>query len=492
MKRSPSPYLKALPAFVVLVIYSAIVGRSLWIQGSMHSRYRDLGQAAVEKSEFELARTYFDRVAQLNGKRDPGDDFSVTLAAFKSGDFIAGQSLLDRLAPADGLGYPKAHRLKAVQLVARLMSRTTGDSVATADGLDNLAVDQSMWELVRLHLTRSGGDAPVELAELWSAYYVAAGKPSDAIAQQMEAARIKPDRWLATAQFCDKFKDENQRKRACRQAEVYLTAKIKDNPFDHLSRIQLARALIYDKRFDDAAAKIFEGLELAGNDASSAVLELRQAASEVLLLQMDALSGNTEKDLLAKHQLVTKAIELDANNPLAYQRLLVMFATDPQSENRRKVYQVLEQQLTNGQSMAMTHFSLGFANWVDGNRDNAVWHTERALALEPKMTEVMNNYAWMLAHANSPDLERALTLIDAALEKNPDELRFRDTKGVVLMKLERWEEALTEFESILPRVEQRNRATIHGNLAEIYAALGRASLAERHRAEAVATTKQGN
>jgi len=484
MDWKPSPYLKSLPAFAVLVIWSAILGRSLWIQGSMIGRYRELGQAAIKNSEFELARTYYERVEQLAGKRDPGDDFSVTLAEFQSGDFAAGQSLLDQLAPADGLGYPKAHRLKAMQLVSMLTAAPSDGGDPLADGADRAPVDQSMWELVRRHLDRSGGEDPVQLADLWTAYYLAAGKPSDAIAQQMEAARRKPDRWLATAQFCDNLKDEIQRKLACRQAESHLGSKIKDNPFDHSSRIKLARVFIYDNRFEEAASTLFQGLKLAGNESSPAVLELRRAASEVLLLQMDSVSGDTEKDLLSKHRLVTQAIELDANNPLAYQRLLAMFTADASRENRQTLFQVLEQQVAKGESIAMAHFTLGFANWVDGNRDNAVWHTERALELEPRMSGVMNNFAWMLAHDESPDLQRALALINAALEKKPNELRFRDTKGVILMKLERWEEALTEFETILPRVEQRKRGSIHQHLAEIYTALGRSGLADRHRAEA--------
>lgn len=486
MKRKLRPYLMAVPAFVVLCVYLTIVGRSLWIQSSIPSRYRQLGRAAIENAEFELARTYYERVAQLAGKRDPTDDFSLTLAAFQSGELAAGQSLLDQLAPADRLGYPKAHRIKAMQLVSMLTAAISDVGDPEANGADSAKVDQSMWELVRQHLNRSGGEDPVQLADLWTAYFLAAGKPSDAIAQQMQAARLKPDRWLATAQFCNNLKDEDQRKRACGWAESHLKPKIKDNPFDHSSRIKLAQVFIYDKRFDEAASTLFEGLKHAGNDSSTAALKLRRAASEVLLLQMDSVSGDTQEQLVSRHRLLTRAIELDANNLLAYQRLLAMFTVDASRENRQTLLEVMEQQVAKGQSIAMAHFTLGCANWLEGNREIATWHTERALELDPRMVGVMNNFAWMLAHGESPDLQRALTLIDAALEKNPNELQFRDTKGVILIKLERWDEALTEFETILPRIDHRQRGGVHRHLADIYTALGRSGLADRHRAEAAA------
>jgi len=481
MTRKRSPYLKSLPAFVVLVVYCVILGRSLWIQDSILGRYRELGQAAIEKSEFELARTYYERVAQVAKKSDPMDDLNLAIAAFKSGDSDAGQSLLDRLAPDDSFGFPRAHRLKAMQLVSKLMSASR---VASSSVADNLTVDQSTWDLVRVHLSRSGQDDPVELADLWTAYYLAAGKPSEAIAQQIKASQFKPDRWLATAQLCIRLNDENQRKRASQQAELYFVSKVKDNPFDHSSRINLARVFIYDKRFEEADSIILQGLKIAGNDSSPAVLELRRAASEILLLQIDSVPGNSDTDLSSKHQLLVKAIELDANNPMAYQKMLAMFESGGSVENRKKLIKILEQQVATGKSIAMAHFTLGCANWVDGNRDSAVWHTERALELEPRMSEVMNNFAWMLAHGESPDLQRALTFIDAALAKNPNDLRMRDTKGVILMKMQRWDDALTEFESILPMAGASNRPAMHQKLAEIYSALGRKALADLHRAEA--------
>jgi hypothetical protein len=131
-----------------------------------------------------------------------------------------------------------------------------------------------MWEQVRLHLSRSGLEKPVELADLWTAYYLAAGKTSDAIARQMEVAELQPHRWLATARLC--------------------------------------------ARFDD----------------------------------------------------------------------------------------------------------------------------ERALQLQPNLTDVANNFARLLAQGDSPDLPRSLAMIESAISKRPGDYRYRDTRGIIWMKMQRWDDAL--------------------------------------------------
>ncbi len=192
---------------------------------------------------------------QLGRSREPDDDLNLTLAKFRTGDIAGGQSLLDRLAPDDGVGYSKAHRLKAIQVVAALTKGKRGVGGAEpSNDTEPPMVNQSQWELVRLHLTRSGLDQPVELADLWTAYYLAAGKPGDAIARQMEASHLEPSRWLATAQLCANLRDERQWKVASERAEAHLAAKITKNPFDHLTRIDLARVYVDKQRLAEADA----------------------------------------------------------------------------------------------------------------------------------------------------------------------------------------------------------------------------------------------
>ena len=98
-----------------------------------------------------------------------------------------------------------------------------------------------------------------------------------------------------------------------------------------------------------------------------------------------------------------------------------------------------------------------------GRNDEARLHWEQALRLEPEMGVVANNLAWVLAHDEPPDLTRALELAERAVQSKPSDSRFRGTRGVVLMKLGRSSEAITDLEAEL--AGNPNRSSTHLALA---------------------------
>ena len=62
---------------------------------------------------------------------------------------------------------------------------------------------------------------------------------------------------------------------------------------------------------------------------------------------------------------------------------------------------------------------------------------------------VANNLAWVLAFSPPVDLPRALELANAAVNKVPNEPRFRGTRGQILARMEKWKEALPDLEEAL-------------------------------------------
>lgn len=479
------PYFKSLPAILVLAVYGVILIRSSWIQKSLPARYRVLAKAAIDNSQFELAQTYYERLNQLGGEREPVDDLNLVVAKFRNGDFLGGQALLDRLAPDNGVGYSKAHRLKATRLIAALSNANRNQGLLAQAAADP-QVNQPGWELVQLHLKRSGMDQPVELADLWTVYYFAAGKQKEAIAQQIRASELKPERWLATARLCARLNDESGRKLANDRAAEYFLGKIKENPFDHSARIDLARAYVDTQKLQEAGSLLLEGVKIAAADTSVQAMAMRRAASDFLLLRIDFITGQSADDLSKKQALVAKAIELDSNNSQAYKKMLELCESTDAPENRQVMIGLLERQVAEGVSIPFAHFALGTAKWIDGNHDEALWHTERALELEPNLSDIANNLAWLSAQGDSPDLQRSLKLIESAIKKRPGDFRYRDTRGVILMKLQRWEEALTDFETILPRTVGDERRELHTRLATIYQQLGKDGMAKIHEQQAQA------
>ena len=126
---------------------------------------------------------------------------------------------------------------------------------------------------------------------------------------------------------------------------------------------------------------------------------------------------------------------------------------------------------------------LGLDAWEHGRSSEALSYHEEAYRLAPQFTPYANNLAYLLATGPKPDLPRALGLINKAIAADPDKPQFRETRGQVLVRLGRWEEALLDLEAALPAFP--NDAGVHQALAETYEHLGKLDKAAAHRRRAV-------
>jgi tetratricopeptide (TPR) repeat protein len=109
-------------------------------------------------------------------------------------------------------------------------------------------------------------------------------------------------------------------------------------------------------------------------------------------------------------------------------------------------------------------------------RDEAKAVMERIVAKDPANPEALNYLGYSLAEEGR-DLEKALTMIRTALEKEPDNPYYLDSLAWVLFKLKRADEALTAIErSIAHKVKD---AIIWEHYGDIAAAAGRKAEAQR-------------
>ena len=146
----------------------------------------------------------------------------------------------------------------------------------------------------------------------------------------------------------------------------------------------------------------------------------------------------------------------------------------------------LKSLVTDGKAGATTYAMLGIDAYIRGRSAEARAYWEQAFQIDPAASLVANNLAWVLAHEDSPDLDRALELADRALGKRPNDPFFHGTRGYILMKLRRWSEALVELKAKLAALP--DRVDTHLDLAEVYDHLELPELATAHRE---AATKMG-
>jgi Flp pilus assembly protein TadD len=77
------------------------------------------------------------------------------------------------------------------------------------------------------------------------------------------------------------------------------------------------------------------------------------------------------------------------------------------------------------------------------------------------------------------DLEQGLALANRAIEIEPTNAEYRDTRGQILLKLGRWAESVADLEVALNGMP--DDPSIHQSLALAYDRLGKPALAEFHR-----------
>jgi anaphase-promoting complex subunit 3 len=131
---------------------------------------------------------------------------------------------------------------------------------------------------------------------------------------------------------------------------------------------------------------------------------------------------------------------------------------------------------------AVAHLILGAIALDQGEAETASFHLEQAYRLHPPTSTIVNNLAGAFAIADPPQLDRALAFADAAVKLDPNHPRVHYTRGGVLAKLKRWEEARDEFETAL--LTWPDEPQLHLALADIYKELGDDERAAEHRRKA--------
>ncbi len=77
-------------------------------------------------------------------------------------------------------------------------------------------------------------------------------------------------------------------------------------------------------------------------------------------------------------------------------------------------------------------------------KDAVPWY-EKTIALNPRQIVAINNLAWILC-TEMEDYHKALDYAQKGLEMNPSYVDLIDTRGTILMHLERFDEAATDFQ----------------------------------------------
>jgi predicted Zn-dependent protease len=194
------------------------------------------------------------------------------------------------------------------------------------------------------------------------------------------------------------------------------------------------------------------------------------------LVWLDFISRDPKVSLEDQLTLVERGLYYDPANVALLNRLLGYIKVG--GVGAEKARAALRSLLAKGKAPASAHFALGVDAWANGKENEARIHWERAYQLNSQAPAVANNLAWLLAHSKTPDLPRALKMIQLVVERFPGEVVYRETRGQILAKMRKWKEAVADLEVVLTKYPAN--PDLHRALADAYRHLGEAAMAAEH------------
>ncbi len=444
------------PAVVGLIVIALLFHRVRQLQGGIAAVYWDDARVAISTGDYARAEMLLDRILQHD--RDHVEDARFGLASVyeKTGNADRAELLFNALAPDDRRGYRDAHRRLAMMLSEVVTEQSSVEVLARLKWHLDAAFDK---------------DSPA-MALAWGRYAVAVRDISAARAYLEVAAEEFPELWITLGEVNTRLGNSDQAMASYKKANAHLAVRIQEQPDDRNVRVDHATVLMRQGRLDEARQILEEGLR---RDPDG---QWHQLLAALFVNYHDLLSvqgGHAIGELL---QPIAKSLESDPNFAPALSRL--MSYVNARVEGNVELKTVLARVVAEGKEPALAHLALGNVFWKEQDTEAAMFHFERALSINAKLGVVMNNLAWLVAHQQpEPDFERALGMVNTAMQQEPANGSFLDTRGTILMLMSRDKEALDDFEKSLPTV--LDPAAVHAKLAVLYEKLGRAEMAEQHR-----------
>ncbi len=277
---------------------------------------------------------------------------------------------------------------------------------------------------------------------LMSSYLAAIGANAEAIRYYEEIVPQKPELALSAAGLCKSNFDETAMLRFAKVAEKFYSSQLSQSPNNTNFRLGLAQAMMLTDRTEDASKLLNDGYRLTSDQRLARMLGSVLAVWENRLVRED----DGPRNLLKRLQIVHAAIKVSPNDPTIGQAAIQVLiqcrdTQDPAVAQLRKA-------ILSGEALASSHFIRGTMALLQNRFDEALEHL-RIASDDSNLPGILNNFAVAISETRGGNLEHALKLSQVALEKSPTHPYFLETRGQILLKMERWQEAISDLELAL-------------------------------------------
>ncbi|MGH9579672.1 MAG: tetratricopeptide repeat protein [Terriglobales bacterium] len=445
-----------LPALVACLLWAGFVLLLVaWKPAQTQARYREIASAALGRGDFESARVACERLLQTKTGNWNDSAFKLAISLRYLGKSAEAVALLSELAPMNRPGYPPAH----LYLARTLLTRT------------NLSVQQ--FKAAETHLLHAVSVEPdmLDAHALLGQIYMQPGGWDKAREHLLKVVPKRGDAGLMLASVAAAQGDEKGARQWADRTVKHFSGLLAQAPDDlPAARIGWAQAQVMLKDYPAALATLDAGWKLARNKAYP------PAMGDVCALWVRDAKQKSPGDVATRLKLVQQGLEFAPQNFGLLQELIDLSHLAGAEAGTART--MLNKLLAETGEFPLLHFCLGADAWERGAVDEARQHFGMAFAQAPHLPYVANNMAMVLSAGEKADYAQALATIQPVVEKFPDNAAFRDTRGHILLKLGRYQEAVKDLEFALPSLP--SKALMHQALAEAYRHLGLKDLADQH------------
>ena len=469
LSRPYSSFIAATPAAAVgALLLAVIILCSSDHSQTRASQYRSVFDDSIRSQDFEVASVVLKVLIDGSPENLELQYQQALLENLRGNTELAVEQM-------EALATLKNHGLAAMWLISRESNLQELKSWSKAD-------HTRFRQLIEIGLSNLDGENLLSAKVLMFSYLAEIGAYSDAGRFLAEVVPARPELALAAATLCRSQLDSAGVTKYANIAERHFESVLSRQPSDIVARINLARVLMIQTRFEHAARLLNDGYRITKDERLTSVI------GEALLVWSNHLGASDadSKNLVKRLQILRSALSIAPSNPLvgsAIAQLIIDFR-----DNRLPEVMQLKEAILSGTDPVSTHFIRGTLALLDDRIAEAKKELELALQGEPNVPAILNNLAVAIAEEQGGDLLHALSLVDIALSKFPDHAYFLETRGQILIKLNRWQEAILVLEQALDAEELRS--AIYPSLALAYEKTGATELTQLYQQLANQTQRE--
>lgn len=397
-------------------------------------------------AERNQQRMYLEKLITLD--RDLKHNFAYVMSFQEVLDHDQMRRMVEELAPESRAGYPEAHLYLANYYMA--VSSPSPDMIRQ---FRNIAVIHA--DHVLQNMPDSVAAKEVKLRALMSLR-----RFSECLELAHEMFKLDPKNFEAIVFINFELGRHSENERILNEAATRLEEKIREHRQQDVEAWSTAikfyaNAMRLNQRYAEARQYLDQEMELFSESPARLML-LRDVKAELAIVWAESLNPHIAEST----DVVNQALDLLAEGLTSFPRspralwLLTMIALREDATRERAIS--IYDPFSDSNPPALVLNQMGKHALLEKNFSSAIDFFERARQIDPRNPEMLNNlaYAYLTANIGSP--ETALSLVNEAISLIP---RTRDadiwrssffhTRGVALLKLERYEEAAASFEVAL-------------------------------------------